>query len=433
MYLVVAANAYYQMILTSEVTALTVTFIHSAISINLIIYFNKWSNPMFNFFSDMIYTYVTYGIDIMSVKGGVPRLLESVKAGSDKVLLTPFGEQNNPEQLLKDWDKYFQLNHSQMSDELIEIESAQRSKFGPRSIQKNWEERKADVYSYFSDRTLPDDKIEAIKTVIPIAAKLNGSTQSLRPLSENNALLYLKNSTNSGLPYYQRKGLIKPHLLSDLSKLSELDEKGMTPCVMFTRTQEQGKTRAVWGYPIYHTLNEMRYFQPFLNLERDFSWRSALGGPEITDTRIQYLMSQHRDDETFISIDFSAYDASINYQLIQLAMGFINLFFQRKYTDEFVKIATNMSSIGLLTPDGILTGAHGVPSGSTFTNTVDSIVQYLVTLSFYLTGECTYEEALRILDLSSIQGDDGVYVVPDKLVDSFYKHCASFGLNVNSE
>lgn len=388
---------------------------------------------MFNYFKKMLESYINLGFDISSVKGGIPRLIESAKAGSDQVLLSPFGEQNNPEQLLKDWDAIFQSNLSMMSDELIEIEAAQRSKYGPRSIQKNWEERKADVYSYFSDHSLPKEKIDAIETVIPIAAKLNAASRSLRPLTESNTLKYLKNATNSGLPYFKRKGLIKDHLISDLSKLSELDKEGNTPCVMFTRTQEQGKTRAVWGYPIFHTFNEMRYFQPFLNLERLFNWRSALGGPDVTDRRIQYLMDQSRSDETFISIDFSAYDASINYQLIKLALTFISLFYQGQYKTELMAIASTMSTIGLLTPDGILSGLHGVPSGSTFTNTVDSIVQYLVAFSFYLTGKCTYEEAKRILDLSSIQGDDGAYVVPDKLVEDFYDHFTSYGLKVNIE
>lgn len=178
----------------------------------------------------------------------------------------------------------------------------------------------------------------------------------------------------------------------------------------------------------------MRFFQPFLNLERKFNWRSALSGPDSTDLRIQDLLSQHKEEtETLISIDFSAYDASINYQLINLAITFISLFFQSSFTSELMGIASTMSSIGLLTPDGILTGLHGVPSGSTFTNTVDSIVQYLVVLSFHLTGKCTFEEVKRILDLCSIQGDDGVYVVPDHLVEDFYSHFMSYGLKVNVE
>lgn len=388
---------------------------------------------MFKFLTDLIQSYAEAGVDITAVKGGLPRLLESAKEGSNQVLLTPFGEQNRPDQLLKEWDKLFNSNLSEMSDELLDLERLQRSKFGPRSIQKDWEERKDSVTDYFSDVTLPDEKIDRIKTVIPIAAKLNAASKSLRPASEKNTLKYLKNSTNSGLPYYRRKGLIKTQLISDLPMLDDLSKRGKTPCVMFTRTQEQGKTRAVWGYPIFHTFNEMRFFQPFLGLERDFNWRSALGGPETTDLKIQDLLRSIKSDETFISIDFSAYDASINYQLIQLAFSFIALFFQPSYSSVLFEIASTMSTIGLLTPDGILTGHHGVPSGSTFTNTVDSVVQYIVVLSLLTNPNIPNDAVHRMLKLCSIQGDDGAYVVPDIYIDLFIENFQSYGLNVNVE
>lgn len=388
---------------------------------------------MFKFLTEFFEAYSNAGIDISSVKGSVPRLLESAKVGSDQVLYTPFGEQNGADQLLKEWDLIFDSKLREMSDELTELEQIQRSKFGPRSIQKNWEERKSSVIDYFSDVTLPNEKIERIKTVIPIAAKLNAASNSLRPVSEENTLKYLKNKTNSGLPYFKRKGLIKTQLISDLPILEDLDKRDKTPCVMFTRTQEQGKTRAVWGYPIFHTFKEMRFFQPFLQLEKEFNWRSALGGPDVTDLKIQDLLSSIESDETFISIDFSAYDASINYQLIQLAFSFIVLFFQPQYSTVLFEIASTMSTIGLMTPDGVLTGLHGVPSGSTFTNTVDSIVQYIVVLSLLANPNIPNDVVYRILKLCSIQGDDGAYVVPDIYIDLFIENFQDYGLKVNIE
>jgi hypothetical protein len=388
---------------------------------------------MFNFLTDLFNSYVKVGIDTSAVKGSVPRLLESAIEGSNQVLLTPFGEQNGPDQLLKEFDALYNSSSQELSDDLLELELSQRAKFGPRSIQKNWVERRPSVTDYFSDVTLSNDKIDSIKSVIPIAAQLHSARNSLRPLSDVNTLKYLKNSTNSGLPYFRRKGLIKSQLISDLPILEELAREEKTPCVMFTRTQEQGKTRAVWGYPIFHTFKEMRFFQPFLQLEKKFPWRSALVGPESTDLRIQSLLRSIRDDETFISIDFSAYDASINFQLIQLAFNFIIMFFQPSYTSTLFEIASTMSSIGLLTPDGILTGLHGVPSGSTFTNTVDSIVQYLVVLSMLTNPNIPNEVVYRILEFCSIQGDDGAYMVPDKYIDLFIENFQSFGLNVNVE
>jgi hypothetical protein len=60
-----------------------------------------------------------------------------------------------------------------------------------------------------------------------------------------------------------------------------------------------------------------------------------------------------------------------------------------------------------------------VPSGSTFTNEVDSIAQYLCAKDFGIDDSCM-----------DIQGDDGVYSTdrPEALIE----HFESYGLKVNS-
>ena len=186
---------------------------------------------------------------------------------------------------------------------------------------------------------------------MPIATKLNAAKKVLRKMSDDKTLKHLKNSTNSGLPYYKRKGLVKDNLIKDRSKLHDLMTKGLTPCVLFTRTQEQDKTRNIWGYPILQTFIEMALYQPWLEVEKRFPWRSALGGPEKVDQSIQDLFKRIKDGETFISIDFSSYDASINYQLINLAFEFISNFFQSECQDDLRSISHTTSSIGILTPD----------------------------------------------------------------------------------
>jgi hypothetical protein len=47
-------------------------------------------------------------------------------------------------------------------------------------------------------------------------------------------------------------------------------------------------------------------------------------------------------------------------------------------------IAWRFGNIGLITPDGVKDGPHGVPSGSTFTLEVNSIAQILIAKEFVL-------------------------------------------------
>lgn len=83
-------------------------------------------------------------------------------------------------------------------------------------------------------------------------------------------------------------------------------------------------------------------------------------------------------------------------------------------------IENRFNMIGLLTPEGVWNGPHGVPSGSTFTNEVDSVAQYLIAAT----------SPSKLLDFQ-IQGDDGAYRTenPDQLKELF----TNYGLIVNDE
>lgn len=132
------------------------------------------------------------------------------------------------------------------------------------------------------------------------------------------------------------------------------------------------------------------------------------------------LINSAGANRKLLSIDFSAYDSSLKYNLQKEAFEYIKDLFQPSCSDELAYIFERFNTIGLITPDGILSGSHGVPSGSTFTNEVDSICQYLIAKQFELDSS----------DFD-IQGDDGAYVLenPDLLMDYF----SSFGLTVNKE
>lgn len=121
-----------------------------------------------------------------------------------------------------------------------------------------------------------------------------------------------------------------------------------------------------------------------------------------------------------MSIDFSAYDATLQTQIQELSFNYIKQLFQPSYSSDIDYIAERFNTIGLVTPDGVLDGPHGVPSGSTFTNEVDSIAQFILAMNSGFTDP----------DMQ-IQGDDGAYNVaePEKLS----KYFTNFGLKVNEE
>lgn len=334
--------------------------------------------------------------------------LEKIRRGSDQVLLTPMGERNGPDNILKQWDEIYQSNFAKINHELQEVEMSNRSKFGPRSIAKPWVERKSNTLAYFG----PDNTKEVRQNFTDV-----GRQGRLTPLSTANALEYLKNSTNSGLPFMVKKGRVKEEVLNNFDYLIERRD----PCVLFTRTQESNKTRDVWGYPVADTLNEMRYYRPLLEFQKRQPWRQAVNKPEDVDRSITNLIIHAQtEDLSLVSLDFSSYDATVKKSIQTSCFDYIKYLFQSKYASDIDYIADRFNTIGLVTPDGVIEGSHGVPSGSTFTNEVDSIAQFIVSREF--------EERLQF---SQIQGDDGAYACSDG--EELMEHFRSFGFQVNAE
>ncbi len=336
-------------------------------------------------------------------------LLDRTVAGDKTILRTPFLKDESPESILELFDKWFEPRSKNLTEELKQLESLNRSKFGPRSIQKDWEERKESVYDYFKVKDI-DLQLNEVKPL---------SIGRLRPYSYENAIKLLKNNTSSGLPFMKKKGLVKDKTLSSENSLLQRND----PCVMFTRTQEAGKTRAVWGYPIADTLEEMCYYKPVLEYQRALPWRSAIVSPENVDDAITKLINKAQTtDMKLVSMDFSAYDASVTPQIQEYAFKYIKDLFQNSESNRIDRISERFATIGLITPDGVLDGPHGVPSGSTFTNEVDSLAQYVIACN---------NESLVDLETIQIQGDDQASCSrdPEQLFAAFEK-C---GLEVNRE
>lgn len=334
------------------------------------------------------------------VRGRLSQIVHSVDTGSDEILRSPFLKDLTDDEALSVFDKVFRDKIEDLPPAFRDLELSNRDNFGPRSIAVNWSERRASLEEYFN--------LESLKEV-PVNPLTSGR---LRRISARSANRLLKNQTSSGLPKLKEKAVLKRGISSTLQ--DELSEE--YPCVLYTRTQERKKTRNVWGYPMADTLNEMMIASPLTEYYKAHSpYRSALAGPSSTDERLRKLLNRTGKK---VSIDFSAYDASVDPLLQAAARHKAKCMFQKSEHDFIDSIYYRMSTIGIVTPDGIYYGSHGVPSGSSLTNIVDSDVQYelakLVTIP--------EEEA-------DIHGDDGVYnsANPDKLISNFI----DYGLKVN--
>jgi hypothetical protein len=345
----------------------------------------------------------TDSIDLEAdVRGRLSQIVHSVDTGSDDVLRSPFLNDLTDEEALSVFDDVFLDKIENLPPALRDLELSNRDKFGPRSIAVPWSERRASLMEYFELKSHKE---------VPVNPAASGR---LRRISIENALKLLKNQTSGGLPKLEKKANLKKDIIAELQ--DQLDAE--YPCVPYTRTQERKKTRNVWGYPMADTLNEMRVASPLTEYYKAHSsYRSSLAGPSSVDNRLRTLL--HRRGKK-VSIDFTAYDAHIDPHIQFAARQKAKSLFQKAEHAEIDAMYDRMSTIGIVTPDGIYNGSHGVPSGSSLTNIVDSDAQY---------------EIARIVtipeDEADIHGDDGAYnsANPDELISNFIDH----GLLVNED
>lgn len=328
-------------------------------------------------------------------------------------LVSATAERRGSDRIFRDFEVIFESAKPVLNDNLLEIELNQKSKYGPRSIAQPWVDIKERTLATFDESTILQ---------LPKALSVPADRQHrLRPFSLQKVINLIKNQTNSGLKDMVPKGDIKDKYLNESFLLEEVSEQ--LPAVPFIRTQEMLKTRVVWGFPIAQVIYEGTLFYPLLEYSKNIKWLKALVSPEAVD---EFVVNQvtncNKSGGTLLSIDFSNYDTSVKKELQGLAFHYFRSLFQRSEDSKFDLIEDRFSRISLVTPDGIVEGNHGIPSGSAFTNIVGSTVQATIALD---SGSIN-EDEFQVL------GDDGVYCLKDEnSADELIGKFEACGLNVN--
>lgn len=332
-----------------------------------------------------------------------------IEKGTEDIVTTPLVKNLSVEEVISGWTKVFKGNIDKVNDVLEDIEDKQKDKIAARSQAKPWSENDGFIYNYF-------DREQPTYVYYPSLSYEN----VLRPLELTKAVELLKNNTASGLPWMLKTGDVKLELVNK-AKLDQLIAEDY-PCVLFTRTQEGWKTRYVWGYPKANATFEMTVYKPLQAVQKKLKWRAALVGPDATDEAITKMINYAIEyDFTIMSVDFTAYDASVSTNEVFNAFEYIKSKFQKQTHEDINKMRDYFYTCPVLTPDGIIRGKHGIPSGSVFTNEIGSIVQYQL-----------YEDTgLVNMEHIQCQGDDGAILIPDELVDDLINVLPKYGKETN--
>ena len=134
------------------------------------------------------------------------------------------------------------------------------------------------------------------------------------------------------------------------------------------------------------------------------AWRTI----EDVNLAVENVLQASEETGTPVfSIDFSSFDQSVGPLLSSMAFDIARALYQPGNEQLFDDVEEVFHNIGLLIqPNQVLTGMHGVPSGSVFTNWIDSVVQLEVAAHCARTLGSSYEP------WNQVQGDDGLLVLP---------------------
>lgn len=207
--------------------------------------------------------------------------------------------------------------------------------------------------------------------------------------------------------------------------------KKPNPCLAGVRTQRGNKTRLVWMYPLEMTMLEAKFARPLIEVFKEIRTPMpyALRRHEV-GARL-YFSLQGRNK---VALDFSKFDSSVPTKLIKVAFRILRTWFEDfEEFDEisWKKIQNYFINTPIVMIDGNLyTGKrHGVPSGSYFTQMIDSIVNYIIITAAMLKFDLKpHEKRIHVL------GDDSVFATNmDVNLRKLQQYFLTKGFNLNIE
>lgn len=222
----------------------------------------------------------------------------------------------------------------------------------------------------------------------------------------------LKLDRSAGLPLMVSKADSLTYSF-DRERQVRAGAKAPNPCVAYKRTQRGNKTRLVWGYPLEMTIMEARFARPLID------WFVSHRSPMAFGMKKGVLGANlHRYFEdsfgTTVCLDYSKYDTTITRTMILESFRILATWFEEQDLQTFgwPIVRNYFIFTPIVMPDGHLyTGKnHGVPSGSYFTQLIDSVVN--TALMYALSHKFGFffkDRALFVL------GDDSIVQVQGKV------------------
>lgn len=320
---------------------------------------------------------------------------------------------------------------------LVAYEKDLAKKVGPTSIQKPLAERMDDIESYYDSILLESKPI--IRDAIDAVFDEWRNVSSIVIRSQENTWLKMKKSTNSGNPYFTTKSKVVTKTLPvDITgdrgdyTMHQPYSDWKACAVLGWRGQEGGlaaddvKQRVVWMFPFGVNVEELRFYQPLIEVAQAYNLVPAWVGSDAVDKSITQLFDTKSSDDLIVCTDFSKFDQHFNADMQEAAKtiirGLINPH-DEWWTEQIFPIKYDIPLA--YNWDCLKFGAHGMASGSGGTNADETLTHRA------LQHEAAITAGKQLNPNSQCLGDDGILSYPGITVEDVVQAYASHGQEMN--
>jgi len=241
----------------------------------------------------------------------------------------------------------------------------------------------------------------------------------------------LKLDKSAGLPSLGKK---RDNLTYSFDREYQVRQglKAPNPCVAFKRTQAGNKTRLVWGYPLEMTIMESRFARPLIEHFLKVRTPMAFGMTKTElGAKIHRYVVEGRGVE--VCLDYSKFDSSIPKVMLKQAFRILSTWFSKADEEAYGwdTVVKYFITTPIVMPDGHLYVGknHGVPSGSYFTQIIDSIVN--VAVMYAMSRRFGFDFDPRSL---YVLGDDVIVSIEGEFsLRAMSRYASQFGLTIHSD
>jgi hypothetical protein len=346
--------------------------------------------------------------------------------GFDQDVRTPFWDERPRAEIITLFER---MVGSSGIPELDFIDEDEKLKVGPLSLMPPYDERREKVLEYWHQEFKGDLQLLLV-AVSKVSALI--PQHSIRPLGWQGAFDHVKKNKNWGLPTASSDPGVASWYFESAQRLTSPDQ--IYPHLLFGRTQQAGpdksKPRTVFGQSKVPSICENRFMYPILNTLASKLGFSAWGTLDDVDAAVTKLIDMARSSNVpIMSGDYSGFDSSVPGEVIDAVwMGTIDQWVVPGYESLLEILRVAFKTVPLVVPWEVLphrTG--GIPSGSVFTNLIDSLINLVA--GHYI--------ALRLgteLRGFEVMGDDSLFLFGRELEPEDLANAVSeIGLTMSPE